>query len=251
MRFWDGVQEGPRAREARCSRRRARSDSESEGPLVHRNRFSVLSSDSDDAPLARLGIQSPEGGTTVPASSPHAVTVTEEPVHREFEMTLQDSGRVSQTIHREIRAAAEMVDNLGSQNRVSASGRSHPEIGEATEMVAFQCAVVLGRCQFGTEFSCGWSGSWRPHLAFHEGQVAPQEAARIGWLALRKVNAIVGHCFQRRSDAMVAERDFRQFNQAITLELVHRRFPWVAHARGRTGRVVGIRVRGSCASHRA
>ena len=74
----------------------------SEGPLVHRNRFLVLSSDSDDAPLARMGIQSPEGGTTVPASSaavaeyfgefrPPAVTITEEPVHREFDMTLQDS----------------------------------------------------------------------------------------------------------------------------------------------------------------
>ena len=89
----DGVQEGPRAMDARRSRRRARSESESEGPLVHRNRFSVLSSDSDDAPVARLGTQSPEGGTTVPASSsavaeylgefrPSAVTVTEEPVHR-------------------------------------------------------------------------------------------------------------------------------------------------------------------------
>ena len=64
----DGVQEGPQAMDARCSRRRARS-SESEGPLVHRNRFSVLRSDSDDAPLARLGIQSLEGGTTVPATS--------------------------------------------------------------------------------------------------------------------------------------------------------------------------------------
>ena len=56
------VQEGPRAMDARRSRRRARSDSESEGPLVHRNRFSVLSSDSDDAPLARLGIQSRRAG---------------------------------------------------------------------------------------------------------------------------------------------------------------------------------------------
>ena len=61
----------------------------------------MLSSDSDDAPLARLGIESPEVGTTVPASSaavaenmgefrPPAVTVTEEPVHREFDMTVQD-----------------------------------------------------------------------------------------------------------------------------------------------------------------
>ena len=90
--------------DARRSRRWARFDSESEGPLVHHNRFSVLSSDSDDAPLARLGIQSPEGGTTVPASSaavaeylgefrPPAVTVTEEPVHREFDMTLQHRER--------------------------------------------------------------------------------------------------------------------------------------------------------------
>ena len=65
----DGEQEGPRAMDARPSKRRARSESESEGPLVHRKRFSVLSSDSDDAPLARLGIQSTEGGTTLPASS--------------------------------------------------------------------------------------------------------------------------------------------------------------------------------------
>ena len=56
---------------------------------VHWSTATGLSSDSDDTPLARLGIQSPEGGTTVRPSeylgefrSP-AVTVTEEPVHRE------------------------------------------------------------------------------------------------------------------------------------------------------------------------
>ena len=87
--------EGPRAMDARRSRRRARSESESEGPVVHRNRLSVLSSDSDDTPLPRLGIHSPERGTTVAASSgavdenlcefrPTAATVMGEPVHREL-----------------------------------------------------------------------------------------------------------------------------------------------------------------------
>ena len=101
-RFWMGCK-GPRAMDARRSRRRARSESESEGPLVHRNRFSVLSSDWDDAPVARLGIQSPEGGTTVPASSgavaeylcgfrDPTVTVTEEPVHREFDWDTESVG---------------------------------------------------------------------------------------------------------------------------------------------------------------
>ena len=112
---------------------------------------------------------------------PPAVSVTEEPVHREFDMTLQDSDtesvgtpqpvdhernstqgnrrlqlqwsvRVSQTVHQEVRAVAELVDNLGRRiGSVPLEGRI-PRL--VTEMVAFQCAIVLGRAQFGTKFSC-------------------------------------------------------------------------------------------------
>ena len=66
------VQAGPRAMDARRSRRRARSESESEGPFIHRKRFSSM--------------QWPN--TCV--SFVHPQTVTEDPVHREFDMTLQD-----------------------------------------------------------------------------------------------------------------------------------------------------------------
>ena len=217
----DGVQEGPRARDARRSRRRARSDSESEGPLVHRNRFSVLNSDSDDAPLARLGIQSPEGGTTVPASSPPAVTVTEEPVHREFDMTLQDSDtesvgttqlvdhcrnsnqgnrrlqlqwseRVSQTIHREIRAAAGIVDNLGRRiGSVLLEGRIPRLVRQQRwspfNVPLFWDAASLAPSSPVLEWIMASASRISRPIEFHEGQVAPQEAARIGWLALREV----------------------------------------------------------------
>ena len=55
-------------------------------------------------------------------------------------------------------------------------------------------------------------------IEFHEGQVAPQEAARIGWLALREV--MRSWCIVSREGLtqwLRRERDFRQFNQAITL----------------------------------
>ena len=80
----DVVQAGPQAMDARRFRRRARSESESEGALVNRNRFSVLSNDSDDAPLAR-SIFRCSGRIFARVSS------MEEPVHREFDVTLQDS----------------------------------------------------------------------------------------------------------------------------------------------------------------
>ena len=96
----DVVQAGPRATDARRSRRRARSESESEGPLVFRNRFSVMSSDSDDDAPTRPGIQSPEGGTTIPASSGAVVALRrcEEPSLRQasdIAPTQQDSVGVS------------------------------------------------------------------------------------------------------------------------------------------------------------
>ena len=150
-----------------------------------------LSSDLND------GIQSPEAGATVPASSaavagylgefrPPAVTV-EEPVHREFDMTVQDSdtesvGTIQPADHErnsnrrlQLEFPTRSTGKSGLRQKwwtiwVAESGQCLWKVASRDWQGNRDGRLSMCRC-FGTRpvwhrvLLC-WSGSWHPHLAF-------------------------------------------------------------------------------------